>query len=119
MPGRQGAGHFGSRDRALRNVGPRLNRDGAGAGARRGLANLPQLFDDLVESPAVDELHDVVMQPVGLTESKDGHDVAVMQPRGRPRLAARTARRAAFVEHGRPRQHLQRDVPAQHSCSAS
>ncbi len=58
----------------------------------------------------MDELHGVVVEVLRLADGEDRHDVGVMQPRSRPRLAAES------LEVGRGaamRQHLQGDVPPQ------
>ncbi len=57
----------------------------ASTGRRR--PQLAQLGQHLVEPLALDELHDVVVQPVLLADAVDRHDVGVVQPRRRLRLA--------------------------------
>jgi hypothetical protein len=77
-----------------------------------GGAEAAQLGEDVVEGLAVDELHDVVMSAGLLAHGEDRHDVAVVQPRRRPRLALE-ALDVAGVAQGPGRQHLQRHAPAQ------
>ena len=69
----------------------------------------PLIVQHVVERPAGDELHGEVMQPRLLSHAMDRHDVGVMQPRGRPRLALEPLE-AAGIEQAVGRQHLQGDV---------
>ena len=55
-------------------------------------------LEDGVEPATVDGLHDVIMPPLMLADAEDGHDVRMMQPAGRPRLAAEPRHVAVFGE---------------------
>ena len=61
---------------------------------------------------AGDELHHVVMDAVLLADAEDGHDVGVVQPGGRLRLAKKPLQARGRGHPGR-RQDLQRHVPAE------
>jgi hypothetical protein len=76
------------------------------------LAQPLQLRQDLVEPLALDELHDVIVQPVGLADAEDRHDVRVVQPRRRLGLAAE-APQALLVQQGGAGQDLEGHVPAE------
>ncbi len=54
----------------------------------RPRARVPAAPQDLVEPPAGDVLHDVVVPPVVLADAVDRDDIGVVQPPGGPRLAA-------------------------------
>ena len=60
----------------------------------------------------MDELHDVVVQPVLLADAEDRHDVGVVQPCSGPRLTLE-AGQLAGVEQGVVGQDLQGHVPAE------
>jgi hypothetical protein len=49
--------------------------------------NAPDLLQDDVQAQPLDELHDVVVHPLVLTDAEDGYDVRVMQPCSGLRLA--------------------------------
>src|SRR6516165_2460536 len=51
-----------------------------GGGPWWRLAQLLQLVQDFIEGESLDELHDVVVQPVVLSDSVNRHDVRVVQP---------------------------------------
>src|SRR5438445_228693 len=79
---------------------------------RAGPAQALQLVEHAVQALALDELHGVVVGALALADAEDRHDVRVVQPGHRPRLAAE----ALQVGGGPPalrRQHLQGDVPAE------
>ena len=69
-------------------------------------------LEDLVQPLPGDELHHVVMEAVLLADAEDGHDVGMVQPGGRLRLAKK-ALQARGRGHARGRQDLQRHVSAQ------
>jgi hypothetical protein len=71
-----------------------------------------QLVEDAVQALAVDKLHGVEVDAALLADAEDGDDVAVVQQRRRPRLAAE-ALQVPRGEQGVAGQHLQGDVPAQ------
>ena len=73
---------------------------------------LAQLGQHLVQPLALDELHDVVMQPVLLADAVDGHDVGVVQPGGGLGLPME-APQPLRLQQGVRRQHLQGDVAPQ------
>src|SRR5262249_52123876 len=78
----------------------------------RGLVQVAQFVEDLIESLALNELHDVVVQAVRLADPVHRHDVGMVQPRRRLRLAFK-ARQPLVVEQGVRRQHLESNVPSQ------
>ena len=57
------------------------------AGAVRASRSRRSSFEDGIEPLALDELHDVEMRSLVLADAEDRHDVGVVQPRRRPRLA--------------------------------
>ena len=65
-----------------------------------------------VQAAAGDQLHHVVMQAVLLADVEDGHDVGVVQPGRRLRLAAEPRPQLLVGEQVR-RQHLDGDAAAQ------
>src|SRR5262249_52169060 len=71
-----------------------------------------QLFQDLVEAEAGDELHDVVGQPLVLAHAEDRYDVRVVQPTRRLRLALEPPL-GAGVRQNWSRQDLEGDVASQ------
>ena len=71
-----------------------------------------QLVDDLVEPLALDELHGVIGRLAVLADLEDRHDVGVVQPRRRLRLAAEPLQRLGVVRD-LVRQDLQRHPAAQ------
>jgi hypothetical protein len=91
FPREQGAGH-GHRGDAPGDVGPAARHLALGRcpfSARVPLAL--QLVQDQVQRQPRDELHDVVVQAVLLADPEDRHDVGVVQPGRRPRLALEAA----------------------------
>ncbi len=105
-PGRRRAGGLHRRPAVLPR---RLGRP-----ARRGRAGAlpPQLAEDRVEPPALDELHGVEMRPPVLADAEDRHDVGVVQPRRRAGLALEPAD-LPRVGQGPGRQDLQGDAAAE------
>ncbi len=55
--------------------------------ARAARSHLPQLFDHLVQTQALDELHDVIGRAVVLADAEDRHDVRVVELGGSLGLA--------------------------------
>ena len=116
--GRQSAGHEQPGDLADRGL-PRAGRRGG-----RRLAGGPhlavpavvarprQLVDDLVEPPALDELHGIVGGLAVLAYLEDRHDVRVVQPRRRLRLPAEPLQRLGIMRD-LVGQYLQRHPAAQ------
>jgi hypothetical protein len=71
-----------------------------------------QLGENFVEPKPRNELHHIEVQALMLADPENRHDVGVVQPRRRPRLALEAAQLPG-VEQGVGRQHLEGDVPAQ------
>jgi hypothetical protein len=77
-----------------------------------------QFGQDFIEAPALDELHDVIVHrgtPVPrspLADTEDRHDVGVVQPGRRPRLALEAAQLLGVGE-GVRRQDLEGHAPAE------
>ena len=78
---------------------------------RAGPAEVPQLVQDAIQALAPDELHGEVVHALVLADAEDRHDVGMVQPRRRPRLAAESLEVGRGHEPGR-RQDLERHVPA-------
>ena len=72
---------------------------------------MSQLHQDPIKALAVDELHDVVVQPVLLADSEDRHDVGVVQPCSGSRLTLK-AGQLARIEKGVVGQDLQGHMAA-------
>ena len=107
--------------RAGEPPGPQHPRDRAGrigAIRRRRLAEPPQLVDDPVEALARDELHRIVEDLARLAHLEDRHDVGVMQPGRRPRLAMEPFHQRA-VPCRLPRRTFSATRRRSDSCSAS
>ena len=66
----------------------------------------------LAEVEALDELHGDVVRPLHLAELEDGHDVRVLEPGRRPRLALE-AGEGVLAREQRGRDGLERDGPVQ------
>jgi hypothetical protein len=79
---------------------------------RAGGAQLAQVAQHPVQAVALDELHGVVVNALGLADAEDGHDVAVVQPRRRLRLAAEALRVTGMGPRVR-RQDFQGDAAAE------
>jgi hypothetical protein len=77
-----------------------------------GTAQPHELFDDLVEPLALDELHGVKGDLGLLPDLEDRHDVRVVQPRSRLRLATETFQGFDIARHV-PGQDLQSNSAAQ------
>ena len=91
-----------------------------GPGEARGAFVLPtvlaepaELVDDLVEPLAPDELHGVIGYLAVPAHLEHWHDVGVVQPRRRLRLAAEPLRRPSRPPREWPGRDLQRHPPAQ------
>jgi len=61
-----------------------------------------------IQSDAIDQLHDVVVKTVMLTDAKHGHDVGVVQSGRRLGLALETLQ-VFGIDQGLPRQYLDGD----------
>ena len=71
-----------------------------------------QIVHDGIQPAPVDELHGVVVKPVGITAIEDRHDVRVVQARRGLRFAPEPLELVAG-EQARLRQHLQRHTASQ------
>jgi hypothetical protein len=71
-----------------------------------------QLLDDQVKPLAVDELHDVVVQAVGLADAVDGDDIRVVKPSCCFSLTLE-AHQVARIQQRVPRQYLEGHVAAE------
>src|SRR5690349_5549272 len=78
----------------------------------RTLRLLPELADDHSEGLALNQLHGVEVHAAFTTDGVHGHDIRVVQLRGRLRLVVE-ALQLAGVEGGGEGQHLQGDAPPQ------
>ena len=82
------------------------------------LTQSPQLVDDLVEPLALDQLHGVEGDIAVPPDLEDRHDVGVVQPRRRLRLAAEALQRLAVAGHVAG-QDLEATRRPSETCSAS
>jgi hypothetical protein len=105
----QGAGHLDGRQLVAR---PAQLCCGGGPGPGVPGLRLFQLVEHFIQPQALDELHDVIGQAVLLADAEDRHDVGVVQPGRRFRLAFK-ALLGAGVEQQVPGQDLEGDVSAQ------
>src|SRR5262249_17293587 len=85
---------------------------GRGPPLRPWTAEPPDLVQDRVEAQARDESHHVVVLPLRLAHAEDRHDVGVVQPRRRPRLAVEPEQ-VPGIPQAVPRQDLQGHAAAQ------
>ncbi len=80
--------------------------------AQNALNRQPVAWDDFVQPPAIEQLHDDEGFAIGLTDFVDGADIGVVQKRGMLCLSNQ-ARAGSFVEAMLPGHGLDRDLSPQ------